>query len=531
MAKVLLINPSYSGSYGAAKAALTTPIYPTLGLTTIAAEALRRGHHVDILDLSYRPYDWRLIRSTILEAKPDLVGITATTPLMNQLRDISVLCKDVSPNLLVVGGGAHISAIPVESMAESLLDLALTGESDLTFGDVCDGHDPKTIEGLYYRNSAGDIVYTGPRRLIENLDDLPMPAWHLYDAAHYRSKASRLIVKNRPATITEFSRGCVFKCDFCASKMTMGLGYRKKSPERCAEEVVAMARLGWREFMLADDIFTSDNDWATRVAEAIVRSGAKMSWTCNNGIRVESANHRLFDAMRRAGCWRVAFGFESGNDAVLQAFGKGGRASLEQGRIAVRTARAAGLETSGWFLLGLSADTEDTMRQTIAFARSLELDTLKFGLTIPLPGTPMFNEYAAEGKIRSYDWDAYHVHSTRDLFTHRHLAHATVQRYMQLAYRQAIMSNPSFIARRLKRGIKTGEFFWDLYYFVKLLGRSSVDDERGSYQYYAPDRWPRHDFQKRPHTVVTYQRVIKTSHASHRDGPPILASSRSATVN
>ena len=89
MAKVLLINPSYSGSYGAAKAALTTPIYPTLGLTTIAAEALRRGHQVDILDLSYRPYDWRLIRSTILEAKPDLVGITATTPLMQSVLDIA----------------------------------------------------------------------------------------------------------------------------------------------------------------------------------------------------------------------------------------------------------------------------------------------------------------------------------------------------------------------------------------------------------------------------------------------------------
>ena len=527
MAKVLLINPSYSGSYGAAKAALTTPIYPTLGLTTIAAEALRRGHQVEILDLSYRPYDWRLIRSIILASKPDVVGITATTPLMNQLRDISVLCKDISPNLLVVGGGAHISAIPVESMAESLLDLALTGESDLTFGEVCDGCDPKTIAGLYYRDSGGNVVYTGKRPLIENLDDLPMPAWSLYNPDHYRNKASRLIVKNRPATITEFSRGCVFKCDFCASKMTMGFGYRKKSPERCAEEVKTMARLGWREFLLADDIFTSDNDWATRVGEAIIRSGAKMTWTCNNGIRVESANHRLFDTMRRAGCWRVAFGFESGNDAVLRAFGKGGRASLEQGRAAVRTARAAALETSGWFLLGLSADTEQSMLDTIAFARSLELDTLKFALTIPLPGTQMFNEYAAEGKIRSFDWDAYHVHTTRELFTHRHLDHATVQRYMTLAYRKAIMTNPRFIARRLQRGIKSGEFFYDLYYFLRLLGRSSVDDERGSYHYYASNRWPCHDFRRRPHTVVAYQRATKTSGAAQPEGGPILASSRS----
>ena len=127
MSKILLINPSYTGSYGSAKASITNPIFPTLGLTTIAAVALQRGHTVTILDLSYRPYDWQLIRSEIVKSKPDIVGITATTPLMNQLRDITVLCKDISKEILVVGGGAHISAMPLESMQESMLDLALTG--------------------------------------------------------------------------------------------------------------------------------------------------------------------------------------------------------------------------------------------------------------------------------------------------------------------------------------------------------------------------------------------------------------------
>ena len=174
MSKILLINPSYTGSYGSAKASITNPIFPTSGLTSIAAEALQRGHAVRILDLSYRPYDWKLIRSEILQSKPDVVGITATTPLMNQLRDISVLCKDISKDMLVVGGGAHLSAMPIESMEESMLDLALTGEADLTFGDVCDGNDPKGILGLYYRDGGGGIRYTGPRPLIENLDDLPV---------------------------------------------------------------------------------------------------------------------------------------------------------------------------------------------------------------------------------------------------------------------------------------------------------------------------------------------------------------------
>jgi anaerobic magnesium-protoporphyrin IX monomethyl ester cyclase len=506
MARILLINPSYSATYGSAKGTLTNPIYPTLGLTTLAAAALERGHQVEILDLSHRAYDWRLIRSRILDGTPDVVGITATTPLMNQLRDISVLCKDVSKDILVVGGGAHISGLPVESMKESQLDLALPGEADRTFAEVCDGGDPKRIAGLYYRDGGGAIVSTGPRPLISDLDELPFPAWHLYDPRVYRDKISRILVRRPPATIAEFSRGCVFKCDFCASKMTMAYGYRKKSPQRCAEEVKLLARLGWREFMLADDIFTSDNEWAIAVAEAITATGVRIPWTCNNGIRVESADDRLFQALRRAGCYRVSFGFESGSDQVLKAFGKGGKASLEQGRVAVRKARAAGIDTNGFFLLGLSADTEATIEDTIAYARSLELDTMLFGITIAFPGTKMFNDYAREGLIRSFNWDDYYAWTSEPLFNHRHLSHETVQQYMKVAYRRVILTNPGFLWRRTVHGVKTRSLFWDLYYGLKFLTLPAATEKAG-YDYYARDRWPRHDFVAQNLQTIDYQRA------------------------
>ncbi|MDK9713622.1 MAG: B12-binding domain-containing radical SAM protein [Sulfuritalea sp.] len=507
MSDILLINPSYSAtSYGSAKGAISNPIYPTLGLTTIAGEALRRGHRVHILDLSYRPYDWRYIRSEIQRIKPDIVGITATTPLMNQMRDISVLCKDISKDILVVGGGAHISGMPVESMEESLLDLALAGESDITFGEICDGHDPKNILGVYYRNNDGKPKYSGDRPLIHDLDSLAMPAWHLYDPEEYRSKVSRILVRRPPGTIAEFSRGCVFKCDFCASKMTMALGYRKKSPERCAEEIRHIKSLGWREFMLADDIFTSDHNWATQVSEAIIRSDVSMTWTCNNGIRVESADDELFRALRRAGCYRVSFGFESGNDAVLKEFGKGGKATLEQGRVAVRKARAAGIDTNGFFLMGLSSDTEQSLADTIAYARSLELDTMVFGIAIAFPGTKMFNDYLNEGLIRSFNWDEYHGRTSAQLFSHRRLAHGDIQSHIELAHREAIFANPAFILRRLKRGFRTGEFFWDVYYGLKFIAAPSVEG-KARYDYYAEDRWPKFDYQKAPLKPREYQVV------------------------
>jgi len=114
MTNVLLINPSYSPSYGDAKGAIVNPIFPTLGLATIAAVARQRGHNVSILDLSWRHYEHELVERVVRETNPDIVGLTATTPLMNQLRDMSVLIKDISPDIQLVGGGAHPSALPRE---------------------------------------------------------------------------------------------------------------------------------------------------------------------------------------------------------------------------------------------------------------------------------------------------------------------------------------------------------------------------------------------------------------------------------
>jgi len=511
MANILLINPSYRASYSGAKASIVTPIFPTLGLATIGATARERGHNVRILDLSWRNYDVDLIRDTVRDYAPDVVGLTGTTPLMNQIRDISVLIKDISRDIAVVAGGPHVSALPVESMHESMLDGIFAGEADYSFADFCDSGDARKVPGMYLRDG-DNIAFTGRRTPIDNLNDLPMPAWDLYDVRDY-SRISRLLARRRPLTMAEFSRGCVFKCDFCASKITMALGYRKKSPERCAEEVRQMHRLGFREFMLADDIFTSDQKWAVEVCEAIARTGVDMAWTCTNGIRVESADERLFTAMRKAGCYRVSFGFESGNDDVLKKFGKGGHASIEQGRAAVRAAQSAGMETNGFFMMGLSPDTEETMQDTIAFARTIPVDVMKFGISIAFPGTPMFNDYMKKGLVRSFDWDEYFIYTDRNLFAHEHLTYETIRKYMKIAYEKCILYNPGFILRRLLHGLKNGEFFWDLYYGIKFFLLPSVS-EKVEFRYHARERWPVWDFGHKVLEPVTYQIVRKKKSAA-----------------
>lgn len=505
---VLLINPSYLPSYGGAKAAIVQPIFPTLGLATIAASALEGGHHVEILDLCWRPYDFEAIRDHILKVKPDLVGLSATTPLMSQVRDISVLVKDIDPAILMVAGGPHPTALPEQTLRESMLDVVAIGEGDVTFRELCDGLPLADIKGIAWRD--GEEIRTNPDRPpIEDLDRLPLPAWELFNADDY-SQISRLYAKSPPFVMAEFSRGCVFKCDFCASRNTMALGLRKKSPERCAAEVKKLRDLGYREFGLADDIFTSDQKWAVAVCDKIVESGVKMDWTCINGIRVESADDRLFEALAAAGCYRVSFGFESGNDEVLRLFGKGGKASVEQGKRAVKMAARAGIDTNGYFMLGLSPDTEETMAETIEFARHLPLDMLKFGFAIAFPGTPMFHDYVAKGLIKTFDWDQYFMYTDQELFTHPTLSHEAMHETMEKAYRRAILFNPGFIVRRLWHGLRTGGFFWDLYYAAKFYLMPSTGAVTQS-AYYARERWPVYDFQNNPPAMRPYPVVRRQS--------------------
>ena len=466
MGKALLINPSYFRTYGSNEGGIAFPVYPILSLSAIAGALKSRGHKVTILDLSYRPYDPRVIREIIVAERPDAVGVTATTPLANQLRDISFVVKDISSDIITVGGGAHPSALPLETMKESMLDVVATGEADFALADLLDGKDRGSIPGLYWRD--GDEVKANmPGGLIEDLDNLPMPAWEDYPP-DCNEKMTRIIARYTPVSTIEFSRGCVFQCDFCGSKNTMGLGYRKKSPERCADELIRLESLGFREIVLVDDIFTSDNEWAARVCEAIIHKQVRIAWTCTNGIRVDSANPELFSLMKRAGCYRVYFGFESGNENVLKAFGKGGRATLTKGIEAVEMARAAGLEPNGFFMVGLTGDTQESMQDTIDYARTVKLDTMKCGMTTPYPGTPMFRTLRQQGRIKTFDWDQYTVYNkAEEIYDHPSLDWETIKLYFKKFYAEAYFKNPTYMWRRLKFMIKNHEIVWNVFYTLK----------------------------------------------------------------
>jgi len=468
MAEILLINPSWRPTYKNILGSIGLPFFPVLSLATIAAQARKDGHKVEILDLSFRDFNPHDILNHVKKNSYDIVGFTGTTPLFPQVIQLSKGIKELNPKIFTVGGGPHCSALPEKSIEEASLDAICMGEGDFTLAQIANGVPLKDISGLVYRNN-GTIVRNPHRDWIKDLDDLPMPAWDLFDLEEYLPHTSHLLAERPPVCFFETTRGCVFKCDYCASKITKGSTLRKKSVDRVIEEIKYMKSFGFNEFFIVDDIFTTDVERTKEICKRIIDEKIDMAWQCQNGIRVDAGDQEMFDLMKKAGCYKVAFGFESGNDQVLKDFGKGGRATVQRAFETIKMARKAGIDVFGYFMVGLLNDTEETMRDTIEFGRQLQPDILKISICIPFPGTAMFNELSAKGLLRVYDWECYNIYRPQDFFEHPSVGWDVVEKYYKLAYKRMIYTNPGFIYHRLIRAIRKMELLYDGYYFVKFM--------------------------------------------------------------
>lgn len=469
MAKILLVNPSWRPTYKNILSSFGLPFFPVLSLATIATQAKKNGHKVEILDLSFREYDPDMVLKRVKENSYDIVGFTGTTPLFPQVMQLSKSIKKISPNIFTIGGGPHCSALPEKSIEEANLNAVCVGEGDFTLAQIADGVSLKDIPGLVYQKDDGSVQRNSQREWIKNLDDLPMPAWDLFDIKEYVPYTSGLLAQKPPVSFFETTRGCVFQCDYCASKMTKGNKLRKKSIDRVIEEIKYMKSFGVNEFFIVDDIFTTDVERTKEICRRIINENLDMIWQCQNGIRVDAGDQEMFNLMRKAGCYKVAFGFESGNDKVLKEFGKGGRATVETAFKTVKMARKAGIDVFGYFMIGLLNDTEDTMRETIEFGRKLQTDILKISICVPFPGTKMFNELAAKNLLKVYDWECYNIYRPQDFFEHPSVGWPVVEKCYKLAYKRMMYANPGFIWRRLRRSIRRNELFSDIYYFTKFM--------------------------------------------------------------
>ena len=457
--RVLLIQPSVGDVYKGTKLERCLEREAPLNLAALAACLLTEGHQVRLLDLGVEPHEQAALVEAVNTFDPDLCGVTFRTPLYPAAVAIAQSLKRLNPAMPVVAGGAHASFYAEEILRDTPFDLAVIGEGDRTIVQLANRAPPETLGDIAYRRDGQVVVNRLPKLdgkssqgYLQDLDTLPMPAYHLYEAARYRTVSS-FMYRQQPVGWMETSRGCLAACVFC-TKGVFGRTFRAKSPKRVVDEMAHLLDCGFREIAIADDSFTMDVDRAIAVCDEILRRRLKVSWNCANGLRVSNVTEAFFAKAARAGCHLVAFGFETGSRDVLITIKKG--ATLEKAAAAAGWARRCGITTTGFFMLGLPGETETSLQETIDFACRLDLDYAKFNITIPLPGTELYHAWRDRMKVDN--WLAYNFHlPARELYTHPTLDWDTLERYERRAWRRFYF-RPTYILRRLVRSLPEGKF-------------------------------------------------------------------------
>ena len=455
MSKILLISPSFGSVYEKTNLKNVAPMTPHTGLAYIAGSLLNHGHEVKIFDFNLYNDDQKFIKE-LKDFSPDFVGINFVTSLIREADRILKIVKENNKKAILVGGGPHCSSEPESSLKETRLDIAVIGEGDFTILDIVDEKKLSEIKGIAYREN-NKIFINEKRDFIGNLDTLPFPAYHLYEIEKY--KIPSVVAKKNPVVWLETSRGCPFGCVYC-NKTIFGRIFRVKSPERVIKEFIKVKKLGVKEVHILDDSFTNNIERAKKICDLLIEKEVGMIWCTASGIRVDRVDLELLKKMKQAGCYRIHVGIESGNQNILNRIKKG--ITLEQVRRAVKWAKEAGLDVGGYFMIGLPGETKETMRQTIDFAKSLNLDLAKIAICMPLPATELFSELDKKGLIKSYDWVNFNFYTPAStIYDHENLSWEIIQQYSKKFYREVYL-NPFYILNRFKKSIRDKTIIEDI---------------------------------------------------------------------
>ncbi len=373
------------------------------------ATAVLEQSGVDVRLYDFPAKHWEKDRLFTLtqEQKPAVVVLDSTTPSIYSDIDCARLIKRACAETKVLMVGPHVSALPEESLktADGSVDAVAIGEYDHTVRDVTHAWLNDTplnsVLGLAYRYESGEIHRNPPRPLIENLDELPFPAWHHLDLWDYFDGG-----KLYPYITVIGGRGCPFGCSFCLWPQVMhGKRYRFRSPENIVAEIKWVlekwpkARKG--EFFFEDDAFTVNKNRAHALCDAFEKNKLGITFSINS--RADCVDKELMRHLKSAGCRMLLVGFESGSQRMLDNMGK--KTNLRQMEKFTRVAVGAKLDVHGCFVLGLPGETKESMQETLDFALRLPLTTLQFSNAVPFPGTRYFEEAKAAGVLLAKDWD------------------------------------------------------------------------------------------------------------------------------
>lgn len=383
-------------------------ITPPLGAGYIASYLEKNNFSVRIIDNSIEKLSKTEFQEYVKEVNPLCVGFSVCTSSYNNAVYLAKLVKEVDERIYVVMGGVQPSSLPHEVLKKSVIDIVVKGEGEETLSELLriikEGGNLAKVNGLFFKEE-DKIIKTADRPLIEDIDSLPFPAYHLLPMDKYSLPASRRLTAKKCASIVT-GRGCPYGCLFCSHNSIFKGKLRLRSPENIIAEIRHLVKdYGIGELLIWDDSFLLDKGRASEICRLIIENKFNITWSCSS--RVDHISDDLAKKLYSAGCRLMLFGAESGSQAILNSINK--KTSLTQIENAISICRRNNILSFCSFILGTPDETEETAQQTLRFAKKLNPDFAIFCIFAPLPGSVFFDRLCACGKldIDKIDWDRY----------------------------------------------------------------------------------------------------------------------------
>lgn len=400
--RITLINPMVQDPLGLMKdpKKLEPKTSPPLGLAYVAAALEEDDVEVEIVDIHAERMTIAELQDHIASFQPDVVGIGTLTPTFYRAIEEAEAIKEVDPETTIVFGGVHPSFMYEEILqTHQCVDVVVIGEGEHTMRELAraldTGQPLESVRGLAYRGSTS-VKKTQERQPVQDLDELPIPARHLFHMDLYPSF--------RKGSIST-SRGCPFRCIFCSASAFNGHKVRYHSVERVLEEIeLLMRNYGCREITFNDDLFAFDRRRVIQLCREIEERNLNFKWGCD--ARIDNVTPELLKTMSDAGCTTILFGVESFSQKVLDTIGK--HSTVEDAKRALKWAQEAGILCQITLVLGLPGEDDETFNETLSFIEEFKPKAAWAFFLSPYPGTEIYNNPEKFGMtILSKKWDRY----------------------------------------------------------------------------------------------------------------------------
>lgn len=384
--RVGFIYPSWTKSYGIfGYFARRNSSWPPMNLALLGAIVKQHGHETFIVDGTLEDLSVEKTVEEVLSKNPDIIGLTSYSPFFHVQVELATALKKAAPDLPIMIGGAHATIIKEKALLDCF-DYVFVGEAENTLPEFLsrleNGKDLSSLKGIVWKGNDGQPVFEGPAPETEDFDALPIPDRELVDSKQYFLGT---LQGRDPFTLIQTTRGCPWKCIFCASEDLNTTRILRRSPESVVAEMKGVVeKYGIRHFFIVDDVLTLYDEHILKICDLIEKENLKITW--EGSTRANLVNEEQVKRMAECGLIRLSFGLETVDTEMRKTMNK--KVPLKYYVEANRILNKHGIEVLNSVMIGLPGESENTVRTLLKFlSENRDIKQANLAIAVPYPGT------------------------------------------------------------------------------------------------------------------------------------------------